>query len=177
MCACASTKPGTTVRAPRSTTRVRRPHQRSAWASVPTATKQSPRTARARAQVRSGRAVKILPPTRTTSASPGMSPHVPQALDPRDRLPERLVLLREHEPDEPLPVLGVPVERTARDDRDSEPFDEVHRERPVVGERERGEVRHDVVRAGRRSAVEARRLEAADEGVPLLLIRPRELAV
>src|SRR6266511_738145 len=125
MCACASTNPGTTVRPVRSTTRVRRPAHRSACASVPTPTSRSPRTARARAHVRSGPAVKILPPTRTTSASPGMSPHVPQALDPRDRLPERLVLLREHEPDEPLPVLRVAVERASRDDRDPEPLDKV----------------------------------------------------
>src|SRR5512137_2714296 len=64
--------PGTIVCPWRARVFVPRPDHRSTWASVPTATMRSPRTASALAQGRVPDAVKILPPTRTRSASPAM---------------------------------------------------------------------------------------------------------
>jgi hypothetical protein len=69
-CVCASMKPATTARPPRSIKRVPRPLHRSACASAPTTRIRSPRTARALAHGLSFADVKIRPPTRTTLASP-----------------------------------------------------------------------------------------------------------
>src|SRR6266704_2348372 len=177
MWAWASTKPGTTTAPRRSTSRVRRPRHRSACAELPTASNRSPRTARPFAHGRSRDAVKTLPSTKTTSASPAISGHVPQIREPGDRLAERLVSLREHEPHVPPALNGIAVERGPGDDRDPQPLDKVHRERPVVVEREAIELRHHVVCASGRPAVEAGVAQAPDEDVPFRLIRAGQFGV
>ena len=118
MWVCASMKPGTTTAPRRSTRVVRRPRHRSPCADVPTAKRRSPRTARAFAHGRSRAAVKTLPSTRTMSASPGISAHVPQVPEALDRFAERLVSFREHEPHVSPAIDRVAVERRAGDDRD-----------------------------------------------------------
>src|SRR5207245_10938468 len=154
---------------------VARPAPRRACVCVPTAMSRAPRTASALAHGRSGAAVKTLPSTRTMSASPAISAHVPQASDPGDGLLEGLVSLREHEPNVPPAVLRIAVERAAGDDGDPEPLDEIHRERPVVREWESREVGHHVVRATGRAAIEARDSEATHEEVPFACGHPREI--
>src|SRR5207244_6623954 len=152
--AWASMSPGTTTRPRMSTCSVARPAQRSTCVFVPTAMSRSPRTASALDHGRSGTAVKTLPSTRTMSASPAISAHVPQASHPGDGLLEGLVSLREHEPNVPPAVLRIAVERAAGDDGDSEPLDEIHRERPVILERESREVGHHIVRPPGRAEIE-----------------------
>src|SRR2546422_6385952 len=142
-------KPGSTTAPRRSTILVRRPRHRSACVDVPTARKRSPRIARAFAHGRSRAAVKTLPSTRTMSASPGISAHVPQIPEALDGFAERLVSLGEHEPHVSPAVDRVAVERGAGDDRDPQSLHEVHRERPIVLEREAVEVRDHVIRAPR----------------------------
>src|SRR3989442_1018530 len=177
MCAWASMKPGTTTAPRRSTSRVLRPRHLSAWAELPTASSRSPRTARAFAHGRSRDAVKTLPSTKTMSASPAISGHVPQIGEPGDRFSQRLLSFREHEPHVPSAVTWVAVERGAGDDRDPQPFDEVHRERPIVVEGEAFEVGHHIVGPSRGLAVETGVPQALDEDVPFRLIRAGQLRV
>src|SRR5207244_9642979 len=84
---------------------------------------------------------------------------------------------REHESHEPPAVLRVPVKGSARDDRDPLTLDEMHRAREIVVEREPSEVRHHIVRASRRAAIEADFLKASDEEVPLLLVHRSAISV
>src|SRR5712691_7856425 len=169
--------PGRTTRPRRSVLRVPLSDQRSTWVSVPAATIRPSRIANAVAHDRPGAAVNTRPPTKTRSAPRCISPHVPKTSEAIDRFLQRLVPFREHEPDESLSVVRVPVKGAAGDDRDPKPLDEVHRERPVVGEGERGDVRHDVIRAPRSAAVEPGVEQTADEGIAFRLVAFREAAV
>src|SRR2546425_13109763 len=117
--------PGTTTRPRRSTRFVARPAHRSTCGFVPTAMSRSSRTASALAHGRSGTAVKTLPSTRTMSASPVISAHVPQASHPGDGVLEGLVSLREHEPNEPPAVLRLAVERAGGNDGEPDPLEEI----------------------------------------------------
>ncbi len=72
-CACASSKPGRTVRPRSSMRRVARVAKRAISSLDPTATIRSPRIATASAHGRSESAVKILPPRRMMSAGGGLS--------------------------------------------------------------------------------------------------------
>src|SRR3989449_11707364 len=160
-------KPGSTTAPRRSTILERRPRHRSACADVPTARRRSPRIARAFAHGRSRAPVKTLPSTRTMSASPDISGHVPQIPEALDRFAERLVSLREHEAHVSPSIDRVAVERGAGDDRDPQSLYEGHRERPVVLKREALEVRDPVVRASRRPAVETAVAEPPHKEIPL----------
>src|SRR5437763_16887654 len=104
--------------------------------------------------------VKTAAPTRTRSAPPGISPHVPESPEAAERLGERLVSLREHEADEATAVFRVAVEGTARHAGDPQALDEMHRARPIVCEGKASEVREHAVGTLRRMAVEPRVLEA-----------------
>ena len=67
-CPCASMKPGSSARAPSSTTRVASPRSARISPRVPTAAIVSPRTATASAAGRSGSMVTTCSPRKTTSA-------------------------------------------------------------------------------------------------------------